>query len=102
MVILDDFEIKDKIIKNICDDLDYYFEMYGPSDVESQKFTKNISLYLSLISKKPLHPFSDNKKDEIYHLNGNYFCRNRVKYINDKNSLCRYCVCRNVDFMDMF
>ena len=52
-VILDDFQIKDKIIENICDDLDYYFEKYGPGDRESQEFTRNITLYLSLISKRP-------------------------------------------------
>lgn len=101
-VILDNFSIKDKIIQNISDDLDYYFEKYGPLDRESQEFTKNVTLYLALISKKPLHPYSDNKKDEVYRDDGKYYCKNRVKYINDENSLCRYCVCKNVGFMDMF
>ena len=101
MVILDDFVINDKIIENICDDLDHYFEIYGPGDEESQKFTKNISLFLTLISKRPLHPYSEDKKDEIYFSNGKYYCKNRVKYINDERSLCRYCICRNVGFMDM-
>lgn len=102
MVILDDFLIKDKIIENICDDLDYYFENYGPADRQSQEFTKNITLFLALISKRPLHPFTENKKDEIYFSDEKYYCKNRVKYLNDKNSLCRYCVCQNPSFMDMF
>ena len=101
-VILDDFPIKDKIIQNICDDLDCYFEKYGPGDRESQKFTRNITLYLTLISKRPLHPYSENKNDEIYYSNGKYYCKNRARYINDENSLCRYCVCKNVGFMDLF
>lgn len=100
--ILDDFVIKDKIIQNISDDLGHYFEMYGPTDRESQNFTKNITLYLALISKKPLHPYSESKQDDIYHNDGKYYCKNRVKYINDENSLCRYCACRNVGFMDIF
>ena len=102
MVILDDFLIKDKIIENICDDLDYYFENYGPADRQSQEFTKNITLFLALIPKRPLHPFTENKKDEIYFSDEKYYCKNRVKYLNDKNSLCRYCVCQNPSFMDMF
>lgn len=101
-VILDDFPIKDKIIQNICDDLDCYFEKYGPGDRESQEFTRNITLYLTLISKRPLHPYSENKNDEIYYSNGKYYCKNRARYINDENSLCRYCVCKNVGFMDLF
>lgn len=102
MDILDDFVIKDNVIENICDDLDYYFENYGPVDRQSQEFTKNITLYLALISKKPLHPYSESKKDDVYFFNGKYYCKNRAKYINDKNSLCRYCACKNVGFMDMF
>lgn len=99
MVILDDFDIKDNVIANITQDLEYYFENYGPGDSESQNFTKNITLYLALISKRPLHPYSEDKKDEIYFSDEKYYCKNRVKYINDENSLCRYCVCRNVGFM---
>lgn len=100
--ISDDFTVKDTVIENITRDLDTYFETYGPGDAESQKFIKNISLYLALVSKRPLHPYSESKKDNVYCLNGKYYCKNRVKYIKDENSLCRYCVCRNVGFMDMF
>ncbi len=100
--ILDDFVIKDNVIENMTSDLEYYFENYGPADRESQDFTKDISLYLALIAKRPLHPYSEDKKDEIHYSNGKYYCKNRVTYINDENSLCRYCVCRNMGFMDMF
>lgn len=102
MVILNDFQIKDKIIENISSDLDNYFENYGPSDRESQEFTRNITLYLALIARKPLHPYCEDKKDEVYYSDGKYYCKNRVKYINDERSLCRYCVCKNVGFMDLF
>lgn len=102
MIIIDDFEIPDDIIQNIDDDLTFYFNMYGPADVESQNFTRNITLYLALISKKPLHPYSESKNDEIYHSHGKYYCKNRVKFIHDEKSLCRYCICRNVDYRDLF
>lgn len=101
-VILDDFVINDNVIDNITHDLEEYFERYGPGDMESQNFTRNITLFLALVVKKPLHPFSEDKTDEAYFSDGKYYCKNRVKYINDENSLCRYCVCRNVGFIDLF
>ena len=97
-----DFEIKDNVIKNIQSDIGYYFDRYAPGDDETREFTKNISLYLALIAKKPLHPFSEDKKDEVYYFNGDYYCKGRVKYIHDKKSLCRYCVCKNVGFSGLF
>ena len=100
--ITDDFDIKDEIIKKMRSDIGYYFDTYAGGDEESKRFTENISLYLALIAKKPLHPFSENKKDQTYYFNNTYYCKGRMKYIHDKNSLCRYCVCKNVGFTDMF
>lgn len=101
-VILDDYEINDKIIKNIQSDIGFYFDRYAPGDVETREFTKYISLYLALIAKKPLHPYSEDKKDDVYYFNGDYYCKGRIKYIHDKKSLCRYCVCKNVGFSGLF
>ena len=100
--ILDDFEIKDDIIKNIQSDIGFYFDRYAPGDTETREFTKYISLYLALIAKKPLHPFGESNKDDIYFFNGDYYCKGRAKYIHDERSLCRYCICKNVSFSGMF
>ena len=100
--IQDDFEIKDSIIKNIQSDIGFYFDRYAPGDEETREFTKYISLYLVLIAKKPLHPFSENNRDDVYFFNGDYYCKGRARYIHDKKSLCRYCICKNVSFSGMF
>lgn len=101
-VIIEDFEIKDNIIKSIQRDIGYYFDTYAGGDAQTREFTKNISLFLALIAKKPLHPYSEDKKDEVYYFDGLFYCKGRIKYIHDKNSLCRYCVCKNVGFAGMF
>lgn len=101
-VILEDFEIKDEVIKNIKADIGYYFDTYAGGDSENREFTKNISLFLALIAKRPLHPFSEDKNDEVYYFNADYYCKGRIRYIHDKRSLCRYCVCKNVGFAGMF
>lgn len=98
----DDFDIKDSVIEKFTEDIKFYFEEYDTGDEESRNFTENISLYLALIAKKPLHPFSEDKKDEVYCLNSTYYCKNRIKYIRDEKSLCRYCVCKNVGFQQLF
>lgn len=100
--IQDDFEIKDSLIKNIQSDIGFYFDRYAPGDEETREFTKYISLYLALIAKKPLHPFTEDNKDDVYLFNGEYYCKGRAKYIHDKKSLCRYCICKNVSFSGMF
>ena len=97
-----DFEIKDKVIENMKKDIDFYFETYAGGDEETKEFTKSISLYLALIAKKPLHPYSEDKKDDIFYLDGTYYCKGRATYIHDKNSLCRYCVSKNMPFNMMF
>ena len=100
--IVDDFEINDSIIKNIRSDIGFYFDRYAGGDDETKRFTENISLYLSLIAKKPLHPFSEDKNDDVYYLDDKYYCKTRLTAIHDEKSLCRYCVCRNVSFTERF
>ena len=97
-----DYEIKDQVIKNIRSDIGFYFDTYAGGDSETKSFTENISLYLTLIAKKPLHPFSQAKNDDVYIENGEYYCRSRMTAIHDKRSLCRYCVCKNTGFTAMF
>lgn len=99
----EDFEISDKLIKNIKEDIDYYFSRYNPHDEENQNLTRNLSLYFALISKKPLHPFGLNpKKDDVYKYNDNYFCKGKSKYIKEHKSLCRYCICKKAPFEHLF
>ena len=100
--IVDDFEIDDGIIKNIRSDIGFYFTRYAGGDDETKRFTENISLYLALIAKKPLHPFSEDKNDDVYSSDDKYYCKTRLTAIHDEKSLCRYCVCRNVSFTERF
>ena len=60
---------------------------------------ENISLYLALMAKRPLHPVGENPaKDQVFLENGEYKCKSRIMSINDENSLCRYCVCKNAGY----
>ena len=100
--ITDDFEVKDSVIKNMRSDISFYFDRYSGGDDENKRFTEYISLYLALIAKRPLHPYSEDKKDDVYYFDGDYYCKGRMKYIHDEKSLCRYCVCKTVGFSGLF
>ena len=95
----EDYDIKDAVVKNIKDDIDFYFNTYAGGDIETREFTKYISLYLALMAKRPLHPVGDNPaKDFVFFQNGEYKCKNRIMSIRDEKSLCRYCVCKNAGY----
>ncbi len=100
--IKEDYKINDDVIKNIKGDINYYFTKYAGDDTETREFTKYLTLYLALIAKKPIHPFSEDKKDDVYAFDGTYYCKGRIKYIRDKKSLCRYCVCKDLGFQGLF
>lgn len=100
--LVDDFKINRKLVQNIKNDINFYFDTYAGGDIENREFTKYISLYLALIAKKPLHPFSENKKEDVYVSDGTYYCKNKIKFLNDRNSLCKYCPCQKVIFSDLF
>lgn len=102
MDLIDDFEIKDSIIDNFLKDIRFYFDTYVPGDDQARLLSENICIYLAFIAKKPLHPFTNDKKDEIYYFNGNYYCKGRISHIREERSLCRYCICKNVSFSAMF
>ena len=75
-----------------------YDEIYG-NEIEEDFEIRELSLYLVLIAKKPLHPFGDNpQKDNVYLQNGEFKCKSRITSIKDERSLCRYCVCKNAGF----
>jgi uncharacterized protein (UPF0305 family) len=91
-----DDEINEIELEDFKLSIDHYFSTYAPDDQEFREFIKIISLYLTYIAKKPLHPpgitFSNGSK--VYQRDGNYFCTGKSIFIKDKLSLCRYCIAK--------
>jgi uncharacterized protein (UPF0305 family) len=89
-----DYEIDDDELEDFKKSIDHYFSLYAPNDEEFKEFIKIISLYLTYIAKKPLHPpgiiFSNGSK--VYQNMGSFVCTGKNIFIKDELSLCRYCV----------
>ena len=97
--IAEDYDIKDGVVENIKDDIDFYFDTYAGGDEETREFTKYISLYLALMAKRPLHPVGEDPiKDQVFLEKGWYKCKSRIMSIKDERSLCRYCICKNAGY----
>ncbi len=83
-----DEEIDEKKLKDFQGRIDHYFSLYSPGDEEFKKFIKTISIYLTFIAKKPLHPpgivFSNGCG--VYKKDNKYYCTGKPIFIKDKLS----------------
>ena len=94
----EDCEIDDKLLEDFKSSIDNYFKLYGPDDGEFKEFIKIISLYLTFIEKKPLHPVGIVFEGgyTIYQSGNSYYCTGKKLFIEEDKSLCNYCVCKDI------
>jgi uncharacterized protein (UPF0305 family) len=92
-------KVDSKDVKEMEERIDHYFQLHGSGCDEFKEFIKAISLYLTFIAIKPLHPqgifFSNNTT--VFEENGTYYCTGKKIFIKDELSLCKYCVCQGSD-----
>lgn len=95
---MDDEEIDTHRLENLEHAIDHYFELYVPENEGFREFIKTISIYLTFIEKKPLHPpgivFSGG--ETVYENGGIYYCSGKKYFIKEDYSLCNYCVCHEI------
>jgi len=91
-----DFEIDSAIVDEFGHVLDRYLDIYAPGAADLKRYISDISLYLTFIAKRPLHPPEMSFSGDISIVkNGEFFyCSAKRRFIEDDPSLCRYCVCR--------
>lgn len=75
--------------------IDHYFQLQGSNDNEFKEFIKGISIYLTFVAGKPLHPpgIVFTNQTTVYEKNGVYYCTGKKMFIKDELSLCKYCIC---------
>jgi uncharacterized protein (UPF0305 family) len=84
---------EEKLSDFICR-IDNFFALYAPNQDEFKEFIKIISIYLTFIAKKPLHPpgtiFENGSR--VYERENVYYCTGKIIFLKDDLSLCKYCV----------
>ncbi|UUX93315.1 DUF2115 domain-containing protein [Methanoplanus endosymbiosus] len=93
-----DFDIDPFRVESFTKAFVKYLDTYAPGDSELKIYTLNVSLYLTFIAKKPLHPPEMSKTGliTIIRKGGLFYCSEKSRYVKDSSSLCRYCVCRKL------
>ncbi len=93
---LDD-EIDEEKLRDLENRIDNYFTLHGPYDEEFKEFIKSISIYLTFIASKPLHPpgIKFSYGTTVYEESDVYYCTAKKLHIDEEYSLCRCCVARN-------
>jgi uncharacterized protein (UPF0305 family) len=88
---IDRHELEDFILK-----IEHYMDAQAPGRDQLKKYVRIISTYLVFIARRPLHSpdiaFFGNRK--IVKKNNAYYCPAKSVYIKEKDSLCKYCVCK--------
>jgi uncharacterized protein (UPF0305 family) len=91
-------EVDEEKLKDLQNRIDHYFSLYAPDDEDFKEFINAISIYLTFVAKKPLHPpgiiFSNGKR--VYKKDDVYYCTGKSIFIKDELSLCKYCVCKGI------
>jgi uncharacterized protein (UPF0305 family) len=92
-----DHRIDRKTLDDFTSKIDRYMDEQAPGQDQLKRYICIISTYLVFIAKRPLHSpglafFGDSK---IVKKNDTYYCPAKSVYIKDKDSLCKYCVCKS-------
>jgi uncharacterized protein (UPF0305 family) len=85
--------IDDIKVSNLKLAIDAYIDKYAPGQEKQKNFVRIISVYLTFIANKPLHPegLFDPDGKAIYK-NGRIVCPIKSKEVHEVGSLCRFCV----------
>jgi uncharacterized protein (UPF0305 family) len=93
-----DFEIGDGRLRDFRQRIGHYLDTYAPGDLDFKMYITGISLYLAFIAKRPLHPpgLESGNGPRIVKKGNSYYCSGKRQFINDDQSLCKYCVCKQL------
>lgn len=86
--------IRPHVFKDFTFRIDRYMDENAPGQENFKRYIRLISTYLAFIAKKSLHPpgMVISEGIEIAYRNGEYYCPLKNKQLQERFSLCAYCV----------
>ncbi|MCR4437375.1 MAG: DUF2115 family protein [Clostridiales bacterium] len=85
--------VNEKRLREMEMDIDNYMTVHMPGEEEYKAFIRIVSVYLTFIARKPLHPPGMfNKSGNTLYKGGIAVCPLRAEEITKPGSLCRFCV----------
>lgn len=94
-------DIKPNLIKDFTYRINCYMDENAPGQPNLKRYVRIISLYLTFIAKKPLHPpgMVMSKGSMIINKSGKFYCPLKRNQLQEKLSLCAYCVSKDITEM---
>jgi uncharacterized protein (UPF0305 family) len=91
-----DFEIDPLSVEEFERTLNRYLDIHALGREDLKTYIVGISLYLTFIAQRPLHPPGVPFSEEIRVIQkgGFFYCSGKRRFLNDPVSCCRFCVCR--------
>ncbi len=92
-------ELNTLLLQRFESQINDYMDRYAPGEDSLKSFIRILNTYRAFVAKIPLHPpgmsFSNGK---VYQKGKDYYCTAKKQYINDKDSLCRFCPAKLSEF----
>jgi uncharacterized protein (UPF0305 family) len=84
--------VNEKKLREMEADLDRYLAKHMPGEDDYKRFIRIVSVYLTFIARKPLHPPGMfNANGQAVYKDGKTVCPLRSEEITKPSSLCRFC-----------
>jgi uncharacterized protein (UPF0305 family) len=84
--------VNEKKLREMEAELDRYLAEHMPGEDDYKRFIRIVSVYLTFIARKPLHPPGMfNGAGPAVHRDGKAVCPLRAEEITKPGSLCRFC-----------
>ena len=93
--------IKPHVFEDFIFRINRYMDENAPGQENFKRYIRIISTYLAFIAKKSLHPpgMVMSEGIGIAYRNGKYYCPLKNKQLQERFSLCAYCVSKDISEM---
>ena len=87
--------INERYLMKFRDAINAFMDTHAPGDEEFKDYIRQLNCYRTFILKIPMHPVGMSlDKGKVINKGGQYYCTAKKFYINQENSLCRFCVAK--------
>lgn len=87
--------LNERYLEKFRDTINLYMDTYAPGNPEFKDYIRRLNCYRTFVLKIPMHPVGMSfEHGRVTQKGQNYYCTAKKFYMNQKDSLCRFCVAK--------
>lgn len=87
--------LNQRYLEKFRDTINLYMDTHAPEDPEFKDYIRRLNCYRTFVLKIPMHPVGMSfEQGRVIQKGQNYYCTAKKFYMNQKDSLCRFCVAK--------